>query len=597
MLKRKTVLTLIHSLTPAEKMLIGIFLGIAFLSGVILLNKVNDLLLIEVPARGGQISEGIVGSPRFINPLIAISDADRDLTLLVYSGLMKATPDGRLIPDLAESYTISEDGLVYTFTLRENLSFHDDTPITTNDVLFTILKAQDPALKSPKRASWNGIAVQQINEKDIQFTLKRPYAPFLENTTLGILPKHIWEGADIEQFPFSQFNIEPIGSGPYRVTSVKRNASGIPEWYELSAFKKYTLGTPYMTHLFIQFYANEDELVRAFKKGSVLNIHSITAEALADINTKESRVIQKPLPRIFAVFFNQNQASVLAHKEVRRALDVGLDKEYIVRTVLGGYGTEIKSPIPPGILPPESGGEEISEATTPNTNTDTPSETATNEDIASEETPEYPEHIMRARTILENGGWKWNKEIQVWEKKVKKADVRLQFSLATSNAPELKHTAEIIASSWREIGIPVDLQIFEIGDLNQNIIRPRKYESLFFGEIVGRELDLFAFWHSSQRNDPGLNIALYANIASDKLLEEARATTDTEERFSKYREFEKEVESDVPAVFTYSPDFVYIVPDRIQAVNIGSISTPSERFLNIHEWYTNTDKVWGTFAK
>ena len=163
--------------------------------------------------------------------------------------------------------------------------------------------------------------------------------------------------------------------------------------------------------------------------------------------------------------------------------------------------------------------------------------------------------------------------------------------------PELKAAAGIIAEEWRSIGADVDLKIFETGDLNQNVIRPRKYDALFFGEIVGRELDLFAFWHSSQRNDPGLNIALYANITVDKLLEDARTTADYSERLIKYEEFEQEIAEDIPAIFVYSPDFIYIIPKNIKGLELGSVTTPSERFLNIHEWYIETDSVWSFFAK
>ncbi|MCH7975051.1 MAG: ABC transporter substrate-binding protein, partial [Bacteroidetes bacterium] len=116
----------------------------------------------------------------------------RDLTALVYSGLLKATPDGGLVPDLAKSYTISNDGLNYTFVLRDDITFHDGEPITIDDILFTIEKTQDPTLKSPKRANWDGVAVTKINGQKIQFILRQPYAPFLENTTLGILPRHLW---------------------------------------------------------------------------------------------------------------------------------------------------------------------------------------------------------------------------------------------------------------------------------------------------------------------------------------------------------------------------------------------------------------------
>ncbi len=143
----------------------------------------------------------------------------------------------------------------------------------------------------------------------------------------------------------------------------------------------------------------------------------------------------------------------------------------------------------------------------------------------------------------------------------------------------------------------VTLNFFDTGDLNQNVIRPRNYDALFFGEVIGRDLDLFAFWHSSQRNDPGLNVAFYTNITADKLLDEARTLSSREERIEKYWAFADAVEKDTPAVFVYSPDFIYVLPKAIHGSNITSVSIPSDRFLNVHEWYIDTDRVWNVFVK
>lgn len=183
------------------------------------------------------------------------------------------------------------------------------------------------------------------------------------------------------------------------------------------------------------------------------------------------------------------------------------------------------------------------------------------------------------------------------EKKTKKDTIVLKFSLATGDAPELKQAAEIIKSSWQKIGASVDVKIFETGDLNQNIIRPRKYDALFFGEVVGRYNDLYPFWHSSQRVDPGLNVALYTNVKTDKLLEDIRATTDKELQQEKLSEFQKIIKEDVPAVFIYAPEFTYIMPKSVQNVKLGQITNSGERFLNVYEWYINTNKVWKIFAE
>jgi peptide/nickel transport system substrate-binding protein len=204
--------------------------------------------------------------------------------------------------------------------------------------------------------------------------------------------------------------------------------------------------------------------------------------------------------------------------------------------------------------------------------------------------------MEKAVEILAKAGWKPDPENGVLEKTVKKTTERLEFTISTSNTPELKSAALIIKESWEKLGAKVNLAFFDTGDLNQGIIRPRKYDALLFGEIVGRDLDLYAFWHSSQRNDPGLNIANYTNIKADKILEQARTTNDIFDRLDKYNSFAEEVAKDIPAIFIYSPYFIYILPEKIKGVEILNIALPSERFLDVKDWFIETDHVWKIFA-
>ena len=561
--------------TLTEKVIFRFFICIFVLGMIGLLWHVNKSFLKEIPKVGGTLREGIVGSPRFINPLLALSDADRDLTALVYSGLLKATPEGELIPDAAKEYTISADGLIYTVTLRDNVTFHNGEPITADDVIFTIARSQDSVLKSPKRASWEGVKVEKVDNLTVKFILKQPYSPFLENLTLGILPKNIWQNADAEQFPFSQYNIEPVGSGPYKIEKIKRNASGVPVYYHLSPFKDYALGRPFIKNIVIRFYSNENQALQAERSGDVDSVNAISPSEAKILMEKGVRVEHAPLPRIFGVFFNQNQAPVLSYSEVRLALGLALDREKIVSDVLSGYGSKIYSPIPREFI----GGEE--------------------QEDGHDENPidNEPNTLAEAQNILEKAGWTINPETKIWEKKNKKQTEILSFSISTANTPELEKTATLIKEMWEALGAKVDVRLFESNDLNQNVIRPRKYDSLLFGEIIGRDLDLYAFWHSSQRNDPGLNIALYTNTKADKLLDTARNELDKTKQIEAYKMLENEIKKDTPAVFIYTPDFLYVVPKNLRGLKLKEITVPPERFLNIHEWYIETEKVWEIFAE
>ncbi|MEY2664794.1 MAG: hypothetical protein RIT04_602, partial [Candidatus Parcubacteria bacterium] len=277
------------------------------------------------------------------------------------------------------------------------------------------------------------------------------------------------------------------------------------------------------------------------------------------------------------------------NKEVRLALSKSIDKDLLVHDVLDGYGVAIDSPIPFGVLE--------------GLDTKTKSESATSSKEA-------------ARAMLEKAGWTLNPD-GIYEKVARAATAAkaatkgspatparpavvgqtLAFSIATADSPDLKQTAEFVKHEWEKIGAHVTIQVFEPGDLTQDVIRNRKYDAVLFGEVIGKDIDLYAFWHSSQRNAPGLNLSMYVNSKADKLLEDARKSSDESVRLQKYAAFESIIKDDAPAVFLYSPNFIYIVPEKIKGLNLSEINTAWDRWSEVEKWYVNTDSVWKFFAK
>lgn len=560
---KEKLLRAIESFTLLEKIIFYFFVMVFAGSALYLFVKADDLFTIEIPSSGGEIREGVIGYPRYINPLLPVTDSGRDLTSLIYSGLLKIGPDGSLINDLAKNVAISDDGLTYTVDLKDNIFFQDGVPVTANDVAFTVKKILDPALKSPKAPSWDGVDVNVVSNQEVTFTLKHPYAPFIENLTIGIMPMHIWKDVDSDGFAFSQFNFEPIGSGPYQIKDISRNSAGLPVYYHLVPFGRYALGKPYIDDVYVYFFTDEDKMVNAFENGAITSMNGISPKNIEAVKNS-GEVLETPLPRIFGVFFNQNQSSVLIDKAVRQALAEAVDKNEIIKEVLGGYGNPIASPLPSQIASVKY----------------------------SEETAD--ERLQNAKDILTKDGFTLD-EYGVLAKKVKKTSTELSFSISTANSPDLKQTAELIKNTWQKLGVKVDVKVFDIADLQQNVIRPRKYDALLFGEVIGRDLDLYAFWHSSERNDPGLNLAMYANSKVDKLLEQARVEDNYDKRVSLLQGAEKMITDDVPATFLYSPNFIYIIPKDLEGVKLSDITSASERFSNISTWYTDTEKVWTIF--
>ena len=213
-------------LKKKEKITLSIFLVLALSSLIVLVTSLYSNYTKVAPAFGGKYIEGVVGQPRFINPIYGeTNDVDRALIDLTFSGLMMYDNKGNLVPDLAESYIASNDGKNYEFTLKNNIFWHDGQPLTVDDVIFTIKTIQNSDYKSPLRANWIDVDAQKLSDNSFRLVLRSPYNSFLENCTLKIIPKHIWQNISPENFTLSSYNLQPIGSGPFQFVSLDQTNS------------------------------------------------------------------------------------------------------------------------------------------------------------------------------------------------------------------------------------------------------------------------------------------------------------------------------------------------------------------------------------
>jgi peptide/nickel transport system substrate-binding protein len=526
----------------------------AFLGLLIVISSVTAFLALErkilvvEPVYGGSLTEGDVGAPRFVNPLLALSDTDQDLTALTYAGLMGEGPNGTLVPVLAQSYIVSPDGLTYQFTLRPNIKFSDGSPITADDVVFTVQKAQDLALKSPQYGNWSDVQATAVDPHTVQFTLAAPYAPFLYDTTLGILPQHLWQNVTDDEFPFSDLETLPVGDGPFVATNVTRDSNGDITNYDLTANPNYALGRPYLDSMHFVFYADQTSLQTAFTKGAVESAYGVVGK----------NVLTAPYSRIFAIFFNPNY-SAFTKVGVREALSDAIDRGTIVNKLLGGYGTALTGPIPPG------SGIDVSVAT-----------------------QDEADNLTDATSLLTKAGWTRASD-GTW---VNASGQPLSIELTTSNVPELKVLAQEVQSDWKQLGVQTTIQYDEPGNLTQNVIRPRSYQALLFGMVVGKGDDLYDFWDSKEKADPGLNITSYSNPAVDALLTKLRSETDPGQRAQDLATLNQDISADYPAAFIEAPDFVYSVPNNLKGVILPQITAPSDRFATVATWYRRTESVW-----
>lgn len=555
-------------LVPASDRLIlrALFFVIigSLIATLFIANRDNTSL---VATRGGVIKEAILGTPRFVNPALAITRADQDITALVYSGLMKINDEGDLVPDLAENVTVSEDGLTYNIIVRKDARFHDGKPVTAKDVVFTIGLIQNPDLKSPLRGNWADVVVEEIGEYEINVVIEEAYAPFIENFTLGIMPAHLWSNLPIEQLPFSQLNTEPIGSGSFFIKTANRDATGLISSYALSAFRE-NPETAKITAFELKFYPNESDILEALKNGEADSSAYLSTENLSLVDSDNFRIIESPLPRVFGIFFNQNRSAVLLDDSARAALSAAIDRDALIETALSGYGVPIFAPILGDINGLKS-------------------ENGTDDAVASSS-------IERARNILIEGGWTQN-SLGIWSKEIDNVETTLSITVRTSNTPLFGAILDAVVADWKEVGIDVSAEQFEQTGLVQSVIRPRDFQALLFGLDMSRSYDLYPFWHSSQKDDPGLNIGQYTNLSVDGLLETARTTQDKQERLRIFEEASTIITAESPAVFLFQPNFTYVVSNRVTMPTIDNVGKPSDRFSNTLEWHTKSDTLWPVF--
>ncbi len=609
-----------------------------------------------VPAKGGRHIEGVIGSPRFINPIYAqANDVDRDLTELIFAGLMKHGPDNKIIPDLAKKYQILEEGKIYEFYLKENLFWSDNKPLTADDVVWTVRAVQNPALKSPIRAKWLGVKAEKISDLKVRFELKDPSPIFLENTTLKIMPKHIWQDISEQNFPLSIHNLKPVGSGPYKVKSIFQNKQGRIESLDLALNPNYAGHPAHIPEITFRFFDKETELLNAFNLSQITGFSLLTIDNEQNLENKDFSEYNFLLPRYFALFFNPEKSAILDENKVREALNYGTDKQALIDNVLAGRAKIVNSPILPEIygfdnpskIPQfniarakqllETAGFIEQNGLRIKTVKKTPAFQFKSDLRAGARGTEvrelqkcltnppaggpniYPEGAIsgyfgsKTKAAVIRFQEKYKQEILAPHGLIRgtgaigpstraklnqlcfqpsEETLALRISLTTVNQPLLIETAEQLKNQWKKLGVELEIKALDIAFLEQEIIKTRNYEMLLFGNVLGAIPDPFPFWHSTQKKDPGLNLALYENRKADELLERARQTLDEKERKKALEEFQNILIEDSPAIFLFNPAFLYFVSEEIKGISTGIITDPSKRFSEIENWYIETKRVW-----
>ena len=512
-----------------------------------------------VPANGGEYVEGIVGRPVAINPILAVSDADRDICSLVFSGLTRIDDQGVLSPDLARTWEISADSLTYTFHLRDDVLWHDGEPLRADDVVFTIGLLQSPEFQGPVtlRNNWLGVSVQELDALTVVFTLQDPYAPFIESTTIGILPRHKLENVAVSALADDLFNREPVGTGPFRFSAIT-HAEDVVESVVLEANTAYYEKIPYLERVRFRFFDESQSMITALRQHSIEGIHLVTPDMLSEVEAiRNLTIMRSSIPRYQAVFFNTQGKAFLQDPAVRQALSLSIDRQAVIEQAVGGQATIADGPLTSASW----------------------AYTATADPVLFD--------LELARTRLSESGWVDEDEDGILEKDGEK----LAFKLLSDDAPERVQAAILIADMWKQVGVNVEVRLFGVGTFIDEYLRKRDFDAVLFGQSLSWDPDIYAYWHSTQVTDPGLNISAYSNQKVDKLLEDARRLTRAEDRQKKYAEIQNIIRADVPAVFLYVPEYVYAVRDSVHDVRPVTLFRPSDRLKDIVRWYEQEKRV------
>jgi len=580
-------------LSPRESLIMKICLGVIALNLAFLGVRFYQTHLKTVPITGGEYREGLVGAPKYINPLYAsLNDVDMDISQLVFSSLFKRDREGKLIGDLAENYKASPDGKAYDLKIKENVKWQNGENFTVDDIIFTFSAIQDSEYKSPLRASFGGVQLEKIDDQNIRFTLAEPYAAFLDLLTFGIIPQGVWQQIPPNSARLAELNFKPIGSGPYKFKSLVKDKNGNIKAINLALNDDYFGAKPYIKDISFDFYPAYEEMIAALNDNQIDGINYLPKNLKSSLVAVDSYNFNKlNLPLLTAVFFNPTNNGILADKRIRQALDYALAKAQIVNETLGkdDYNL-IDSPISPDSLFYFSGIKKyeynLDQANKLLKDSEWQLAEITDEAIKkAEEDKNSKDAAIKAKadTILAMGKGKWL---------VNKGGKYLTLKLTTVDVDEDSKVAQAIKDNWEKIGVKVQVELLPVDEI-QNTIRAKSYEALLYGITLGADPDPYAYWHSSQI-EKGLNIASFSNKTVDALLEDARATTNAETRKSKYKQFQEIIADEVPAIFIYSPLYDYIQSKSIKNYGMVKIYSPADRLSDINEWYLKTKKkiVW-----
>jgi len=522
-----------------------------------------SVITLPAAAPGGIYTEALIGSMGRLNPMLDWNNsADRDVNRLLFSGLVKFDSRGLPQPDLVDSWGVSADGKVYNFSLRPNAIWHDGVPVTSDDVLYTIEVIKSPGSLFPQdiKDLWTQIQIKRLDDKTFQFTLPEPFSPFLDYVTFGVLPKHLLEAIPVDQLSSAEFNLKPVGSGPYKFDSLL-TSNGQITGVVLSANPDFYLGAPFIEQVVFRYFPSAVAALDAYRQGEVLGISQLTQDVLESALAEPGlSVYTSRLPQMGLIFLNLNNPSVgfLQDAKVRRALMLGVNRTVIVSHILKGQAIIADSPILPGSW------------------------------AYYNEIEKFPYDPEAAIQILNKEGYIFTAGSSVRSKDGQP----LSFTLVHPNDEIHTQIAQAIQSDWALIGVELKLQPVAYDSLVNDYLSTRSYEAALgdFNTARTPDPDPYLFWHQAEATG-GQNYSQWDNRTASEFLEAARTAADFSERTRLYKNFQVIFAKELPSLLLYYPVYSFGVDAQVQGVQVAPMYDVSDRLALIDEWYLVTRRA------
>ena len=546
-------------------------IALAAISILLISQKPDSLLPISAPvvqpAEGGIYSEGLIGSFNRLNPVLDYyNQADREVDRLIYSGLLRIDDRGLPQADLATSWGISRDGTIYNFSINPKAVWHDGQPVTSDDIIFTIqmMISDDSPLPADIREFWKLIEIIRLDEKTLQFKLPEPFAPFLDYLIFGVLPSHLLGDLSMAELINSPFNMQPIGTGPYRFDHLI-TADGQISGVVLSAFKDYLPQGAYIDQIAMRYYPDAATAYTAYQAGEVAGIGNVTLDILPDVLEEEGLSLYTTrLPEMTLVFLNLDNPEVKFFQDVnvRKALMQGINRQAMIDTLQGGQAILADGPIFPGTWAYYDGIEH------------------------------YSYNPSQAISLLRDAGFTIPAE--GGNIRTSEDGTALSFELLYPDDQAHAAMANAIQQNWGALGVQVKLTALPYDQLVSEHLDTRNYQAALVDLNLSHspDPDPYPFWHQTQITS-GQNYSKWDDRQASEYLEQARITTDLAERTRLYNNFQVRWSQELPALPLFYPVYTYAVSRDVQGVSIGPIFETADRFNHVTNWYLVTSRLTG----